>query len=56
MLCCHLHCVLKECLPERDTVYTVLLSLGNPYYDIIHENEVWVFKQNYMNKYDLSFS
>ncbi len=42
MLCCHLHFVLKQCLPEGDTVYTVLLSLGNPYHDIIHENEVWV--------------
>ncbi len=42
MLCCHLYFVLKQCLSEGDTVYTVLLSLGNPYHDIIHENEAWV--------------
>ncbi len=39
MLYCHLHFVLKQCLPEGDTIYTVLFSLGNPYHDIIHENE-----------------
>ncbi len=42
ILWCHLHFVFKQCLPEGDTAYTVLLSFGNPYHDIIHENEAQV--------------
>ncbi len=40
MLCYHLHFVLKQCL-QRGRLY-VLLILGNPYHDLIHENEVQV--------------
>ncbi len=31
-----------ESVYQRGTLYTVLLSLGNPYHDIIHEDEAQV--------------